>query len=110
MSGRRKGMALEGETISCDSKITGKLVRIRHAVEADAVFIEKALAGYGLDTAGVNYGGYVVAEEDGEILGFGSMRKMGRDGRQLSVLIDEKNSYLSELIVKHLVQYPAEKG
>jgi len=92
--------------IECESRIDGKLVRIRHADEGDAVFIEKMMKDFGLDASGLDYTQYVVADQEGKLLGFGSARRAGAGAKSFSVFIDKRQSYLAELIVKHLVEYP----
>ena len=100
-------MAYErASVIECESRIDGKLVRVRHAEEGDVVFIKKMMEFYGLDPSGLDYTEYVVADQEGKLLGFGSARDAGAGAKGFSVFIDKRQSYLAELIVKHLVEYP----
>jgi hypothetical protein len=101
MSGFERAPAIE-----CKSRIDGKLVRVRHASEGDAVFLKKLMESYGLDASGLDYTKYVVADQDRNLLGFGTAAEAGAGGRGFSVYVDEKHGYLAELIVKHLVEHP----
>lgn len=88
----------------CRSGATGKYVDVRHARESDRLFMERMLGRYGFDGARVEWKKYVVAEEDGRLLGFGNARKTGMDGVQLSVFVEEGKEYLSELVIRHLLR------
>lgn len=90
----------------CESKITGKLVRVRHAVEADRVYIQEKLKELRLDSSRVNFRQYVVADEDGVVIGFGTMKKVVAGIVHMSLFVDARQGYLSELMVKHLIKYP----
>jgi N-acetylglutamate synthase-like GNAT family acetyltransferase len=87
------------------SDIRGKTVRIRHATEADMAFIEEQLEKNNMDTEDLNAGEFVVATEDGEITGFGRMRKTGQFYQVgCVVVVEERRSRgIGSLIVKHLM-------
>ncbi len=91
---------------ACESRITGKLVRVRHATEADVVYIREKLNSYRMDSSTVDYGDYVVADEDGVVIGFSTMEKVGTDGSHISVFVEERQNWLAGLIVKHLLEHP----
>ena len=57
------------------SSITGRIVKIRHATEADMGFIVENLKKYHLDTEDFNYSQFVVAMENGNPIGFARIKK-----------------------------------
>jgi hypothetical protein len=59
------------------SSITGRIVKIRHATEADMGFIVENLKKYYLDTEDLYYSQFVVAMENGNPIGFGRIKKTG---------------------------------
>lgn len=89
------------------SDITGKLVKIRHAGDADMVFIERKLRERHLDTGDIEKGQFVVASEDDEIIGFGRHKALEGKGEISCVLVfdDRKRKGVTELILKHLLEY-----
>lgn len=90
--------------VTCESKITGKTVLVRHATEGDIVFIKALSEKYGLPGGSMeDYTRFVVAAEDGNIIGFGSLGAPGGDSETITVLNERKERHISELIVKHLL-------
>lgn len=87
------------------SDITGKMVRIRHATEADMAFIEEQLKKNNMDAEDLECSEFLVATEDGEITGFGRMRKTGQFYQVgCVVVLEEKRSRgIGSLIVKHMM-------
>lgn len=57
------------------SGITGKIIKVRHATEADMGFIMENLEKYHLDTENLQYNQFVVAMENGNPIGFGRLKK-----------------------------------
>ncbi len=82
-----------------------KDVKIRHAAAADMSFIEQQLKKNSMDTGDLDAGQFVVAVEDGEIKGFGRMRKTGQFYQVgCIVVVEEERSHgIGSLIVKHMM-------
>jgi N-acetylglutamate synthase-like GNAT family acetyltransferase len=94
------------------SDITGKILRVRHATEADMGFIEGKMKNYRLDTRDLDYREFVVATEDSRIIGFGRLRKTETIYEIGCILaIEEKRRKgIGQLILKHLMEYaPVDK-
>ena len=89
------------------SDITGKIVKIRHATEADMGFIVEYLKKYQLDTEGLDYSQFVVATEDGNLVGFGRLKKTGKTYEIGSVVVIEerKDRGIDSLIIQHLIDF-----
>ena len=89
------------------SEITGRTVKIRHAAEADMAFIEEQLKRHNIDTEKLDYGEFVVAHENGEIVGFGRLRKIGGSYQIGCVVVveDRRHRGVGSLIVKHLLDF-----
>ncbi|MEW6002574.1 MAG: GNAT family N-acetyltransferase [Nitrospirota bacterium] len=89
------------------SEITGKMVRVRHATEADLVFIEERLKEHHFDTETLDYREFVVATEDGELIGLGRLKKTGEIYQIGCVIVVEEKRQrgIGSLIVKHLMDY-----
>lgn len=89
------------------SEITGKVLRVKHATAADMVFIEKKLMEHHIDTGDMEPEQFVVAWEDGEMAGFGRLRRVGGADEISCILVfDEKKAKgVSDLILRHLVEY-----
>jgi len=87
------------------SDITGKIVKIRHATQADMGFIVEYLKKYQLDTEGLDYSQFVVATEDGNPVGFGRLKKTGKTYEIGSVVVIEerKDRGIDSLIIQHLI-------
>ena len=89
------------------SDITGKIVRIRHANEADMVFIEEKMKQYKLDTENLHYSEFVIATENGDIVGFGRLKKT-EDIYEIGCVVvfeGRRGRGIGPLIVKHLIDY-----
>ncbi|MEJ2184090.1 MAG: hypothetical protein P8Y66_11305 [Nitrospirota bacterium] len=91
------------------SRITGKVVQVRHALEADVPRMKELLGRFGREPA-VRYEGYVIAEEEDRLLGLGRMEDTPGGGARMEVLVEKKQGFVSELIVKHLVEEGREKA
>jgi N-acetylglutamate synthase-like GNAT family acetyltransferase len=89
------------------SDITGRIVRVRHATELDRFFIEELLKKCGLDTPRVEYSEFVVATENGDLVGLGRLRGVGVAGELGPVMLTEEKSRhrVGPLIVKHLLEF-----
>lgn len=89
------------------SDITGRLVKIRHALDADMVFIEEKLRDHHLDTGDAEKSQFVIASEDDEIIGFGRQKTIEGRGEISCVLVfdEKKRKGVTELILKHLLEY-----
>ena len=89
------------------SEITGKMVRVRHATEADMGFIENKLKKRHLDTENLHYSQFVVATENGNLIGFGRLKKTGRvyEIGCIIVVEERKRHGIGSVIVKHLIDY-----
>ncbi len=89
------------------SSITGKIVTIRHATESDMVSIEKKLKKYHLDADDLDASQFVVAAENGDIIGFGRLRKTGDvyDIGCVVVIEQQRRRGIGASIVRHLMEY-----
>lgn len=89
------------------SDITGKIVRVRHANEFDMVFIEEMLKKYHLDTENLHYSQFVIATENGNLVGLGRLKKTGGmyEIGCVAVVGERKGQGIGSLIVKHLIDY-----
>jgi len=89
------------------SSITGKIVQVRHATEADMGFIVENLQKHNLDTENLHHSQFVVAMENGNPIGFGRIKKTGETYEiGCVVVIEEKRSQgIGSLIVKHIIDY-----
>jgi len=89
------------------SELTGKVVRVRHATEADMVFVEETLKKYQFYAENPDYNDFVVATENGDIVGLGNMKKTGGIyAVGCIVVVEEKRGRgIGQLIAKHLVDY-----
>jgi len=97
----------ESPKVTGISDITGKIVKVRHATEADMGFIIENLEKYHLDTEALHYSEFVVATENGNLIGFGRLKKTG-DAYEIGcvVVVEEKRRRgIGSLIVKHLLEY-----
>ncbi len=88
------------------SDLTGKVVRVRHANEADMVFIKEAMKKYQSDVEELNYNDFIVAAEDSKIVGFGNLKKTGgiNEIGCIIVIEDKRGQGIGQLIAKHLVE------
>ncbi len=99
MEGKEPGKAAEV------SDALGKKVRIRHAVEADIAFISEQLRKNEMDAENLDFNEFVVATENGEITGFGRIRKTGQFYQVGCVVVVEnkRSRGIGSVIVKHLI-------
>lgn len=97
----------ESPKVTGISDITGKVMRIRHAIETDMPFIEENLRKHNFDTHDLEYNQFVVATENGEITGFGRLTKTGELYKiGCVVVIEEKRRRgIGSMIVRHLLEY-----
>ncbi len=89
------------------SAITGKTLAIRHATESDMVVIEESLKKYGPPIPDLGAFQFVVAAEDGDIIGFGGLRQRGDVCDIACAVVREKhrNRGIGAAIVNHLIEY-----
>lgn len=89
------------------SDLTGKIVRVRHAIEADMVFIEEKMRKHHLEIDDVHYTEFAVATEDGNLIGFGRLKKTGGiyEVGCIVVVEEKRGRGISELIIKHLIEH-----
>jgi len=87
------------------SGITGKIVKIRHASEADMVFIADKIKKYDLDAEDLHYSQFVVASENGDLVGFGRLKKIHGfyEIGCIAVVEERRGIGIGSLIVKHLL-------
>ena len=97
----------ESSKVTGISDITGKVVRVRHANEADMVFIEEKMKAHRLDTENLHHNEFVIATENSEIVGFGRLKKTGEMYEIGCVIVIEKEGGggTGSLIIKHLIDY-----
>ena len=89
------------------SEITGKMVVIRHANDGDMVYIKENLKKYGFDSDDLARSQFVVAAEDDEIIGFGSLRRTGSvyDIGCIAVVEQKRRRGIATWIIKHLIEF-----
>jgi N-acetylglutamate synthase-like GNAT family acetyltransferase len=89
------------------SDITGKIVKIRHATEADMGFIVKYMKKHRLDTENLHYDQFVVAMENGNPIGFGRLKKTGEAFEIGCVMVvdERKDQGVDSMIIKHLMDF-----
>jgi N-acetylglutamate synthase-like GNAT family acetyltransferase len=89
------------------SDITGKIVRVRHATEADMGFIEDKMKSYNLDTRDLDYGEFAVATENSKIIGFGRLKKTETVYEIGCILVieEKRRRGVGQLILEHLLEY-----
>jgi N-acetylglutamate synthase-like GNAT family acetyltransferase len=89
------------------SDITGKIVKVRHATEADMGFIVEYSKKHGLDAENLSYKQFVVALENGYPVGFGRLKKTGEACEIGCVVVmdEKKNQGVDSLIIKHLIDF-----
>jgi N-acetylglutamate synthase-like GNAT family acetyltransferase len=93
------------------SDITGKIVKIRHATEADMGFIIEGMKKQRLDTENLHYDQFVVAMENGNPIGFGRLKKTGEEYEIGCVMVvdERKDQGVDFLILKHLMDFSSVK-
>jgi N-acetylglutamate synthase-like GNAT family acetyltransferase len=89
------------------SGITGKIVKVRHATEADMGFIVEYSKRYGLDEENLSYNQFVVAMENGFPVGFGRLKKTGEAYEIGCVVVMDEKKYqgVDSLIINHLIDF-----
>ena len=89
------------------SDLTGKVLKVRHATEADMAFIEETMKRHQFDAENLDCQDFVVATENSEIVGLGSLRKTGGiyEVGCLVVLEEKKEQGIGQLIARHLVDH-----
>jgi N-acetylglutamate synthase-like GNAT family acetyltransferase len=89
------------------SDITGKMVRVRHATDADMGFIEEKMKKYYLDTRDLDYREFAVATENSKIIGFGRLKKTEAIYEIGCILVieEKRRKGVGQLILKHLMEY-----
>jgi len=94
------------------SDITGKIVKVRHATEADMGFITEYLQKHHFDTENLHYEQFVVAMENGNPIGFGRLKKTGEVHEIGCVIVTEekRQPVISTLIIKHLIDFSSVKS
>jgi len=97
----------ESPKVTGISDITGKVVTVRHATEADMGFIEEKMKEYHFDTQNLDYGEFTVATENGNVIGFGRLKKTDTIYEVGCILVIEGKSGkgVGQLILKHLMEY-----
>ncbi len=97
----------ESPRVTGISDITGKVVRVRHATDADMVFIEKQMKEHNFYTDDLNYNEFVVATEDNRITGFGRMKqRCNICAIGCVVVVEEKKGQgTGAVIIRHLIDY-----
>ena len=94
------------------SDITGKIIRVRHATEADMGLIEDKMKKYHLDDRDLDYREFVVAAEDSKIVGFGRLKKAETvyEVGCIVVIEEKRRKGVGRLILEHLMEYaPVDK-
>lgn len=102
----------ESPKVTGISDITGKIVRIRHATEADMGFIEDKMKEYHLDTRDLDYREFAVAAENSKIIGFGRLKKTKTiyEIGCIAVIEEKRRKGVGQLILEHLMEYaPVDK-
>jgi len=91
------------------SDITGKVLKVRHATEADIGFIEDKMKKYHLDARDLDYREFAVATEDSRIIGFGRLKKTETIYEIGCILVieEKKRKGMGKLILEHLMEYAA---
>jgi len=87
------------------SDLTGKVLKVRHATEADTVLIRETLKKHQFDPEDLDYNDFVVATENSEIVGLGSLRETGGiyEVGCIVVLEEKRAQGIGQLIAKHLI-------
>lgn len=82
-------------------------IKIRRAAEADLAFIRAELDRNNIDSENLDFGEFVVAADNGDIVGFGRLRKAGEFYQIGCVVVveDKRKRGVGSLIVKYLLDY-----
>jgi N-acetylglutamate synthase-like GNAT family acetyltransferase len=83
--------------------IPEKIVKIRHATEVDTFLIEEMLKKHHLDTSELDYNQFVIATENGDTVGIGRLKKIGKVQEIGCITIIEQRVGIGKIIAKHLL-------
>lgn len=86
------------------SDITGKLIEIKHATEMDMFFIEEMIRKHNLDSSDLHYSQFVIAKENGNLVGLGRMKKIGKAHEIGCITVLEERKGVGALMLKHLLE------
>ncbi len=94
----------ESPKVTGISELTGKLVRVRHATEADIPSIERMIKEHKIEVEDLDYSKFLVAAEDSEIIGLGYLNKTEAiySIGCIAVVEEKRRQGISQLIAKHL--------
>ncbi len=94
------------------SEITGKIITIRHANKWDMAFIREELKKYNLEAGRLYFSQFVVAVENGKIIGFGRLKKIGGayEIGCVTVVEGRRRRGIGSSIIKHLIDYAPVKS
>jgi N-acetylglutamate synthase-like GNAT family acetyltransferase len=97
----------ESAKVTGMSEITGKVVSVRHATEADIGFIEETMKKHHFDTATIHYSEFVVATENGTLIGFARLKKTGGiyEVGCIIVIESKRGRGIGQLMVEHLIEH-----
>lgn len=86
--------------------LVGKTVRVRHASEGDLGFIAEELRRNHIQAGDLDVGEFVVAVEDGKIIGFGRLRRVGTFYQIgcIVVIEERRRRGIGSFIVQHLLE------
>jgi len=89
------------------SKITGQIVRVRHANEYDGLYIEKIFKEHDIYTEDIDYRKFVIATDNGIPVGCGELKKIGEDPEISCVIVAAEPIYsdVEHIIVSHLIEF-----
>jgi N-acetylglutamate synthase-like GNAT family acetyltransferase len=89
------------------AEITGKTMKVRHATHGDMAFIQGELRKNNIDSENLDPQEFVVATENGDITGFGRLRRAGEVYQIGCVVVveDKRRRGVGSLIVKHLLDF-----
>lgn len=102
----------ESAKVTGISDLTGKVIRVRHAAEADMAFIEEQMKKYRFDTNNLSYGDFAVATENGDIIGFGRLKKTSDiyEVGCIVVMENRRGKGIGRMILDHLLEFtPVDK-
>jgi N-acetylglutamate synthase-like GNAT family acetyltransferase len=104
-----KEVAMDDERLAYEtgvSPITGSLVQVRHATASDMYFVAQNLRKYGLGDESTDPADFVIATENGEIIGFVRARKAGGDFVIDAIIVEEekRRAGIGSLLVSHVLE------
>lgn len=88
------------------SPITGTRVQVRHATASDMYFIEQNLRKYGLGKENADPDDFVIATENGEIIGFVRAKRDGGDLVIDAIVVEEekRRAGIGSLLIGHVLE------